>query len=122
MKHCIQRAKKENSSFDLNLIINRFLFYYRNTEHLTTGECPAKLLLNRKLRCKFDLVIPSTKIVVENKQIKQCMYCGGKRQYKFDVGDAVYCRDYRKREVSWIKAEVVEKLGDQTYIVKHLMI
>lgn len=118
MKHCIQRAKNENSSLSLNLIINRFLFYYRNTDHSTTGECPAKLLINRKLRCKFDLIVPSTKAVVENNQFKQCMYYGGKRQHTFDVGDFVYCLDYRKREVSWIKAEIIEKLGDQTYVVK----
>lgn len=70
MKNCLKMGRHDNND-DLYLILNRFLFGYRNTVHTVTGECPAKLFLNRKLRNKFDMLLPCTKDVVQGSQLKQ---------------------------------------------------
>ncbi|MBV2145458.1 MAG: DDE-type integrase/transposase/recombinase, partial [Wolbachia endosymbiont of Pissodes strobi] len=59
MKKSILKANNDGVK-DINFILDTFLFQYRNTPHTTTGECPAKLLLGRSLRTKFDLLLPST--------------------------------------------------------------
>lgn len=38
--------------------IDRILFDYRSMKHCTTGESPAKLMLGRELRTRFDLLRP----------------------------------------------------------------
>ena len=66
MKNAILKAIKENRNFNLKSAISRFLFHYRNTKHSTTGESPAKLLLNRQLRSNLDQMLPSTNTVVND--------------------------------------------------------
>ena len=44
----------------LDEVVMDFLAVYRNTIHTATGNSPARLLLNRDLRCQFDLLLPPT--------------------------------------------------------------
>lgn len=83
MKNAILKARHENSYLDINFIINRFLFQYRNTPHTTTGEKPSKLLIGRSLRSKLDLLLPSIKQVVEDKQNYQKKILSKKKRYLF---------------------------------------
>lgn len=71
IKNCIRKATVKSNNVNLSRCLNNFLFQYRNTPHSTTGESPAKLLLQRSLRCVFDLLKPNTEDVVENNQCKQ---------------------------------------------------
>ncbi len=38
--------------------VERFLFTYKITPHATTGLSPAQMLMSRKLRSTFDLLLP----------------------------------------------------------------
>lgn len=51
--------------------LSRILFDYRNAVHLTTNETPAKLMFNRNLRTRFDLLRLNVSNVVQQKQDKQ---------------------------------------------------
>ena len=48
--------KKSGSGVPLDAQISRFLFQYRQTPHSTTGVSPAELLMNRRPRCRLDLL------------------------------------------------------------------
>ena len=47
--------------------LHRFLLNYRNTPHTTTGQAPATLLFNRKVRNKLPQLMPK----VSNKQLRE---------------------------------------------------
>ena len=49
----------EKTGGDLELRLNRFLFDYRVTPHVTTGVPPCELLMGRRIRTRFDLLKPS---------------------------------------------------------------
>lgn len=44
--------------------LSRFLFSYRITPHATTGLSPAELMMSRRLRSAFDLLMPDVKTKV----------------------------------------------------------
>jgi len=43
---------------DLEVRLCRFLFDYRITPHATTGIPPCELLMNRRVKSRFDLLMP----------------------------------------------------------------
>lgn len=45
---------------NVNKVVADFLAVYQNTPHATTGVSPARLLLNRNMRCQLDLLFPPT--------------------------------------------------------------
>lgn len=119
MENAILKARFENPTMDIDLIINRFLFYYRNTPHCSTGETPAKLLMGRSLRTKFDLLLPSVSNLVKEKQNKQIKYYNSSKQdIFFKKGDKVWIKDFRKDKFPWCPGNILEVLGRRTYIVK----
>lgn len=56
VKKCVKIALKNDT--DVETAIDRFLFDYRNCQHCTTCETPAKLMFGRRLRTRFDLLRP----------------------------------------------------------------
>lgn len=118
-KRAVLKARHEDSQCDLHLL-NRFLFYHRNTPHTTTGEKPSKLLFGRHLRTKFDLLMPSTATVVENKQKYQKEhYQGRKRISQFVVNDPVWVKDFRvPSKPTWCPGNIIQILGKRTYLIK----
>ena len=48
-------------------LVTDFLAVYRNTIHTMTGNSSAILLLNRDLRCQFNLLLPSTLTILDSK-------------------------------------------------------
>ena len=50
--------------------IQRFLLQYRITPQTTTGQSPAELLMGRKLRTIFDLLLPELSKKIHDKQNK----------------------------------------------------
>jgi len=63
--------KKMQGDGDLETCLSRFLFNYRTTPHTTTDVSPAELLMNLKLRSSLDLLSPSVKDKVQEKQFDQ---------------------------------------------------
>ena len=53
--------RKVEVSGSLNEKLNTFLFAYRITPQSTTGISPTKLLMNRKLNSKLNIIKPSVK-------------------------------------------------------------
>lgn len=51
--------------------VSRFLFSYRITPHSSTGLSPAEMLMSRRPRSAFDLLLPDLKSMVEKKQWTQ---------------------------------------------------
>lgn len=117
IKYSLLKSIHENKSVDLHLILNRFLFMYRNTEHAQTGQSPAKMLLGRNVRSKFDLIKPNNDHVIHNK-LKQSENYKGNRQQEFQIGDHVLVRDFKGGKPSWCPATVSQVLGQRFYEVK----
>ena len=103
-------------NIDVSLALNRILFDYRNSVHLTTNETPAKLMFNRPLRTRFDLLRPDISKVVEDKQAKQKMYAGGSKSRLLFPNQIVLIRDYRGRD-KWIEGTIKQQISPTMYLV-----
>lgn len=74
--------------------LSRFLFSYRITPHATTGVSPAELMMSRRLRSAFDLLMPDVKTKVQRKQLKQQENHDTKKRLRsFAPGDNVFVRN-----------------------------
>lgn len=110
-------------------VLNKFLFDYRNSIHLTTGFSPAQLMFGRPLRCRFDLLNPSqafssssssaAKDNVIKAQNNQCKQFGGKRNVSFSVGDKVLLKHYFSNGTKhiWKQGLVNKSLGSRMFLV-----
>lgn len=101
--------------------VSRFLLKYRTTPQTTTGETPAELLMNRRLRTHLDLVRPSLAERVQRNQSKQ------KQQHDLHARDrdkeltetvAVYVRGYQASGEKWIPGILLEKTGPVSWKVR----
>lgn len=108
VKNAINTRTDEN---DLNVILNEFLFDYRNTKHCGTGKTPSQLLFNFKPRHQLDFVNPNNL----NSRKKTFV-----EDHKFVEGEKVMIRDYNlcKNKASWSKATIVEIKGPRSFICK----
>ncbi|KAL4704024.1 hypothetical protein ACJJTC_005234 [Scirpophaga incertulas] len=100
---------------DINIFLNTFLLNYRNTEHCSTGETPASLMLGRRVRTKMDALRPDVGSRVKAAQGNQ-KFAGpsGCREYR--VGDEIWLRQYGGSD-KWVAGRVVEKMGVSDYKV-----
>lgn len=104
---------KEN----VNLALSKFLLAYRNSVHLTTNETPAKLMFNRPLRTKLDLIRPNIQSYVSDKQSKQIVNYGGSKTRGLYESQPVIVRDYRGKN-KWIEGVIIKTLSAVSYLVK----
>ncbi len=61
----------ESGKASLEEVVTDFLSVYRNTSHNTTNVSPARLLMNRDLRCQLDLLKPPQKSSVLTMTLKE---------------------------------------------------
>lgn len=111
LKQGLQRL----DSGSLETKLARFLFKYRLTPHAVTGVPPAELLLGRRPRSRLDLLFPTIKGRVEEKQAKQKE--GHDRHSKhrlFQQGDLVFVKDMRGKD-KWLAGRIVKALGPVSY-------
>lgn len=115
----VKRSMKKavHEGVDVDTAITKFLFRYRNSEHATTGVCPAEAMLGRRLRSRLDAVRPSSLRAVEEAQEREGARCGGTER-NVAVGQAVMARDYRPRTDKWAPATVVARDTPVTYRVR----
>lgn len=106
VKICKKAIKKAHEQrLDVDTALNRFLLSYRNTEHYTTGESPAKILLGRNLRMRLDKLKPERMSrVAENQARVTAATRGATRQLA--PGDEVWYRNYRPGQ-KWLEGKVV---------------
>ncbi|CAK1598289.1 unnamed protein product [Parnassius mnemosyne] len=113
VKKVIKKAVRENK--DINLFLNTFLLHYQNTEHCTTGESPASLMLGRRLRTKLDVLRPDIENKIIKTQINQKENAPtGERGLQ--PGEDVWLRRYQGSD-KWTAGQVTQRLGVTDYKV-----
>ncbi|XP_049886596.1 uncharacterized protein K02A2.6-like isoform X1 [Pectinophora gossypiella] len=119
-KRAIKKALKQG--VDVDIALNRFLLAYRNTEHISTGESPAKLLQGRALRMRLDKIKPDRLERVSERQLRLQNQgdteAAVSRQQQLDQDGSVWCRDYRSRD-KWVPGKITEKLGNRDYTITY---
>ncbi|XP_049886705.1 uncharacterized protein K02A2.6-like [Pectinophora gossypiella] len=113
LKRVIKKAVTEGK--DTELALNTFLLYYRNTEHLTTGETPSMLLMGRRLRTHLDALKPDRDTKVIKSQKCQIDNAGGTDRV-IRPGDEVWYRQFLKAE-KWAPGVVVKANGTTDFQV-----
>lgn len=115
-KRAIKKALRANE--DVHSALCRFLLAYRNTEHYTTGDSPARLLLGRNLRMRLDCLRPDHGERVRTRQARVAAATGGASRH-FDVGDMVWFREYGSIK-RWSSGTIIERVGNTDYKVKSI--
>lgn len=110
--------KARNQGVDTEVALQRYLLMYRNTEHSTTGESPAVMLLGRSLRTRLDRLKPSREQQVHRAQERQQQAAGGGHR-ELQLGDAVWYRVYRGQS-KWTQGTISERLGKTDYYIKSI--
>lgn len=108
----------DSKNVDIQTAINTFLLAYRTCKHATTGETPAKLLLNRELRTPLQLLRPDARKLVQTKQKDQIKNYAGKRSVDFNVNDVVMTKDFRKNYPKVSKAKIVKNLSPRNMLIQ----
>ncbi|XP_059059434.1 uncharacterized protein K02A2.6-like [Achroia grisella] len=112
---CKRVIKKANiQRLDVITALNRYLLIYRNTEHCTTGESPAKLLQGRSLRTRLDVLKPERGERVRREQLRQESAAGGTIR-SFEPGSCIWYRNYKKGTAIWLKGKIDKRLGQTDY-------
>jgi hypothetical protein len=111
VKAALEKNQQSNNN-QTEDILNDYLFYYRNSQHVGTNKSPAELMFNRKLRMKFDVLTekirPREQIQAENKSSRS-----------FKTNDDVIVKDFsQKNKERWMKGNVTKQVGRNVYLVK----
>ncbi len=111
-----KREMKKITNGSLQERLTHVLFYNHITPQSTTGLSPAELLQNRRLRCRLDLIKPDIRARVIGQQSKQQSYSAKARDRQFDVGEAVYVKNFRSGSQSpWISGKIKCPVGNVAY-------
>ncbi len=116
-KAALLDQKNENCS--MNTIISRILFTYRTSPNAETGITPASLIFGRELRTILTQVKEDPKKhlnIRDNDQVENREPKSSDR--KFSVGEIVMVRSFYNKKPGWVRAIVVNKLGNITYHVR----
>ncbi|XP_064487549.1 uncharacterized protein K02A2.6-like [Ornithodoros turicata] len=112
----LKQGLKKSNIHPLHLRLYNFLMTYRNTPHATTRECPATLMMGRRLRSRLDLVRPSLYSEVQHRQFKGAINRRA-RARTFNVGDTVLVRNFRGHP-KWLRGVIVGQSGPVSFQVK----
>ena len=108
---------KRSTQGSLQSRVSRFLLTYRNTPHSTTGVSPAELLLGRRPRTLFDLMLPDLSVRVQDKQATQKHHRDQhSKPRQLQVGDAVYVRVVPTND-TWVPGTIAKIIGPMSYVI-----
>ena len=108
---------KAEGSDSIKQSLVRFLVSYRTTPNSMTGQTPAELFLNRRLRTKIDLIRPDLSQKVFDKQSDQKFrHDKSSREREFALGEQVLVQNFRE-EPKWLDGTVTEQTGPVSYKV-----
>ena len=114
-----KRGLKATKGDSLQECLSKFLFTYPITPHTTTSLAPAQLLMNCRLRSRFDHLFPDLPHHVQKKQAKQAAsHDNSKPLRSFTVGDLVYTKDFSSSPLMWIPGTIVRITGPLSYHVE----
>lgn len=107
-KRALLKSRGEGTSED---ILRKFLFAYRTTPNGATPNhvSPAEALMGRKLRTIHHAMLPRTEAHQEALPVKHGSL--------FEVGSAVYARDYRGDGGIWKSGHILRKNGNVMFDV-----
>ena len=87
----VKRGLKATKGDPLQERLSKFLFTYCITPHMSTGIAPAQLLMNRRLRSRFDRLFPD----LQQEAGEQAASPNNSKLLRsFKVGDLVYMKDF----------------------------
>lgn len=52
----LKKVIQENINMSMSSIINKYLLFYRNSKHITTGKTPSEIIFKRQVRTRFDKI------------------------------------------------------------------
>ena len=108
---------KAEGSDSIKQSLARCLFSYRTTPNSTTGQTPAELFLNRRLRTRLDLMRPDLGRKVFDKQSDQkARHDKVSREREFALGEQVLVQNFRGKP-RWLNGTVAEQTGPVSYKV-----
>ena len=108
---------KAEGSNSIKQSLARFLFSYRTTPNSTTGQTPAELFLNRRVRTRLDLIRPDLGRKVFNKQSDQkSRHDKSSSEREFALGEQVLVQNFLG-EPKWLDGTVTEPTGPVSYKV-----
>lgn len=113
LKRVIKKADFEKEN--IMKALHTFLLFYRNTEHASTGESPAMLMLGRPMRTRLDALKPNLESRISRVQRRQVENAGGAER-TVDTGDEVWYRQFLKGE-KWIPGRVGSQVGPSNFRV-----
>jgi len=114
----VKTGIKKQSGRTLEQRLYRFLFQYRITPHSTTGESPAQLLMNRRLRSRLDLTFPDTsKRVLDRQSASVDRHAKPDDVLQFHCGDSVQVLNF-SASPKWMSAVLEERLGPVTFMAR----
>ena len=108
---------KAEDSDSIMQSLARFLFSYRTTPNSTTGQTPAELFLNRRLRTRLELMHADLGRKVFDRQTDQkARYDKISKGREFTLGEEVLVQNFRG-EPKWLDGTVTEQTGPVSYKV-----
>ena len=108
---------KAEGSDSIKQSLARFLFSYRTTPNSTTGQTPAELFLNRRLRTRLDLMRPDLGRKVFDKQSDQkARHDKVSKEREFALREQVLVQNFRGKP-QWLNGTVAEQTGPVSYKV-----
>lgn len=119
LKATLMSAEAESKSTNIDQILQQFLFDYRTAVHSVTKETPARLMFNRNIRNRFDLLRPNVSENIDKGLANQQRFFKGNRITQFEEGDLVNIRNHSDpNHPGWMKAKIIEVLGNREYVCK----
>lgn len=116
-KNSLLASIHQHKTINMDLVIQKFLLYYRITKHCTTNQTPSKLMFGREVKSIFSLMKPPiVSEVIKEKQQSQVKNYKGKRNKKFSIGQKVYVRNYKNpNKAGWSPATIKKQHGQRNY-------
>lgn len=84
-KGLIKMLGDARNTIDVNTLLSRYLLGYRNAIHSSTGESPAILFLNRRVRIRLDMLKPNDRDACSKARDNLVKYHRGRRLQSFNV-------------------------------------
>lgn len=116
-KRAIKKALRDK--VDIEAALQTYLLVYRNSIHGSTGETPARLLQNRPLRSRMDLLrsdraIENNVNKAQSRQVKNAI--GGNIIREFNRGEDIWARGYGTQD-KWVRGTVIDREGSRAYVL-----
>jgi len=107
-------SKSMEEISDHQMRLQQMLFVYRVTEHSTTGRTPAELFLGRRINTTLDLLKPSVRGDIDQRQFKTKYYKDRHTSDReFLPNDPIYVR--RPVDRNWATAVVSSRTSPLSY-------